>query len=243
MTNVNKRNRQKQTANKSNRFYYVIFLALLALVTITLFLMQPRSTNDVNEVTPTPSPSDQENGLVNEEGEQELPLPLRNYFKQDGDVAHFLGFGNEYAEFTETTTWLFDEYIEIQENNGGAEIQRVYRIKQDAIELVYEEVIEEEQNTFTMAQLNQLESLQTILKWPIIDGATIDNKTVSYPVTYQTPYKNYENLIQVSEEVEGGKNNFYYADGDGLVAKEFIMDDGYEVTSVLETINGESAKQ
>lgn len=240
MSNVNKK-RQKQTAKKSKRFSYLIFLALLALVAIALFVMQPWSTDDLNEATPPPS--EQQDGSNNVEEEDELPLPLRNYFKQDGNVAHFLGFGNEYAEFTETTTWLFDDYVEVQENNGGAEIQRVYRIKQDAIELVYEEVIEEEQNTFTMAQLNQLESLQTILKWPIIDGATIDNKTVSYPVTYQTPYKNYENLIQVSEEVEGGKNNFYYADGDGLVAKEFIMDDGYEVTSVLETINGESAKQ
>ena len=47
----------------------------------------------------------------------------------------------------------------------------------------------------------------------------------------------------MNKEVEGGKNHFYYAQGDGLVAEEFIMDDGYEVLSVLETINGESAKE
>ena len=86
--------------------------------------------------------------------------------------------------------------------------------------------MEEERNTFTLTQLNQLESLQTILKWPILDGATFDNKTVSYPVAYETPYKNYENLIQVTEQVESGKNHFYYAEGDGLVAEAFIMDDG-----------------
>lgn len=237
MTNVNKK---RQTAKKSKRFSFSFFLALLALIAIALFVMKPWSTDDLNEATPPPS--EQQNGSINEEGEQELPLPLRNYFKQDGDVAHFLGFGNEYAEFSETTIWLFDDYVEIQENNGGAEIQKIYRIKQNAIELVYEEVMEEERNTFTLTQLNQLESLQTILKWPILDGATFDNKTVSYPVAYETPYKNYENLIQVTEQVESGKNHFYYAEGDGLVAEAFIMDDGYEVTSVLETINGESAK-
>ena len=232
MTNGNNKKRQNQPTKKSKSLYFAI-TALLALIAIALFVMQPWSTDDLNEATPPPS----------EQLNKTPPLPLKSYFKQDGAVAQFLGFGNEYAQFTETTTRLFDEYVELQENNGGAEIQRVYRIKQDAIELVYEEVIEEEKNTFTIAQLNQLESLETILIWPIIDGATFENKMISYPVTYKTPYKNYENSIRITEEVEGGKNHFYYAEGDGLVAKEFIMDDGYEVTSILETINGESAKQ
>jgi|GEM_PF-771787 len=233
ISKVSGKKRQKPQTKSSKRLYYAVFTVLFALAALAIFL-KPWSTNDSNQAF---LPSNEENDSSNGEIGEKPDLPLRNYFKQDGDVAYFLGTGNEYASFKETTTWLFDNYVEVQEDNGGAEIQKVYRIKQDTIELVYEEIIDIERESFTLEQLNQLESLQIILQMPLASGETFENKTVTYPVNFKTPYKNYDNLIQITEEVEGGKNHFYYNYGDGLIAEQFIMNDGYEVTSVLASIN------
>ncbi|WP_342574347.1 hypothetical protein MHH37_19680 [Solibacillus sp. FSL K6-1781] len=234
ISKVNEQKRQKPQTKKSNRLYYVAFTAFFALAALTIFVMKPWSTNDFNQAF---LPSSEENDSSNGEIGEKPNLPLRNYFKQDGDVAYFLGTGNEYASFKETTTWLFYDYVEVQEDNGGAVMQKVYRIKQDAIELVYEEMIEVERKSFTLAQLNQLEPIHTILQPPIANGEIFENKTVTYPVNFQTPYKNYDNIIQITEDVEGGKNHFYYDYGDGLIAEQYIMNDGNEITSVLASIN------
>lgn len=226
--------RQKPQTRKSSRFYYAAFTAFFALAALAIFVMKPWSTHDFNQAF---LPSSEENDSSNGEIGEKPNLPLQNYFKQDGDVAYFLGTGNEYASFKETTTWLFNDYVEVQEDNGGAVLQKVYRIKQDAIELVYEEVIEVERKSFTLAQLNQLEPIHIILQPPIANGETFENKTVTYPVNFKTPYKNYDNIIQITEVVEGGKNHFYYDYGDGLIAEQYIMNDGNEITSLLASIN------
>ncbi|WP_339196422.1 hypothetical protein MKY27_16610 [Solibacillus sp. FSL R5-0449] len=233
ISKTSEKKRQNPKTKKPKSLYYAIFTAIFALAALTIFL-QPWSTNDANKAL---LPSNEENDSSNEEIGEQPNLPLRNYFKQDGDVAYFLGMGNEYASFKETTAWLFDNYVEVQEDNGGAVIQKVYHIQQNAIELVYEEIIEKEKKSFTLAQLNQLDSLHIILQWPIVSGETFENKSVTYPVNFKTPYKNYDNLIQISEAVEGGKNHFYYDDEDGLIAEQYIMNEGGEVTSVLASIN------
>lgn len=63
---------------------------------------------------------------------------------------------------------------------------------------------------------------------------------MSYPVKLITPYKEYDNLIQITEESEGWKNHFYYDDGDGLVAMKTLpkdAKDGEEILSLLGSIN------
>ncbi|MBD8033734.1 hypothetical protein [Solibacillus merdavium] len=230
MAKVNVRKRQKQPFKKSNRLYYATFVIFLAMITLTILVMNPWSLNDFSQTTPT-VPVDEEIKETIEE------LPLQKYFKEDGDVAYFLGMGNEYAGFTETTTWLSDEYVEILEDNTGAVMQKVYRIKTDAIELVYEEIMEFEKKSFTLTQLNQLDPIQTIIKLPVKDGFTFEGQAMSYPVKLITPYKEYDNLVQITKEIEGGKNYFYYDNGDGLVAKQFITNDGHEILSLLGSIN------
>lgn len=230
MAKVNEQKRQNQPTEKSNRLYYATFTTFLAVIIFTVLVVNPWSSNDFSQTTPTPP-------VIEEEPKEIVDLPLRSYFKQDGDVAYFLGMGNEYAGFTETTTWLSDEYVEILEDNTGAVMQKVYRIKMDAIELVYEEMMEFEKKSFTLTQLNQLDPMQTIMKLPLKDGFTFEGKTMSYPVKLITPYKEYDNLIQITEEIDGGKNHFYYDNGDGLVAKQFITNDGQEIVSLLGSIN------
>ena len=134
MAKVNEQKRQKQPTKKSNRLYYATFTTFLAVITFTFLVVNPWSSNDSSQTTPTPP--------VDEETKENIDLPLQNYFKKDGDVAYFLGMGNEYAGFTETTTWLFEDYVEILEDNTGATMQKIYHIKSDAIELVYQEMME-----------------------------------------------------------------------------------------------------
>lgn len=91
-----------------------------------------------------------------------------------------------------------------------------------------------------MAQLNQLDPIQTIIKLPLTDGVTFEAKTISYPVKLITPYKEYDDLVQITEESDGWEWTFYYDNGDGLVARKTLpkdAKDGEEILSLLGSIN------
>ncbi|MGN7477835.1 hypothetical protein ACTHOQ_08255 [Solibacillus silvestris] len=235
MTKVNEQKKKKKQPKRPNRLYYATFTAFLALIAIAIFMMKPWSANDFNQAAPPPS--EQKNEFADKVLDEGLHMPLQNYFKQDGDVAYFLGTGNEYAGFTEKTKWLSDSYVEVTEDNTGATMQNIYRIQEDSIELIYQEIADPETKKFTIAQLEGLEAIQTILKWPIENDASFNGKKVTYPIAYKTPYKIYENAVQITESTEFGKEQFYYAEGSGLIAKTFITNDEYEVVSVLASIN------
>lgn len=74
-----------------------------------------------------------------------------DYFMPDGSTASFLGEGNEYASFTLRTVYLEGEHVAVYEDNGGTVALRVYRLAEDAIELVEEQV----ESTKTIQQLSK----------------------------------------------------------------------------------------
>ena len=71
-------------------------------------------------------------------------LALKEYFLADGKKAHFQGEGIEFATYDVQTKWLNDNYVAHYVNNGGVEVQRIFRITPTTIELVVDEVIQTE---------------------------------------------------------------------------------------------------
>lgn len=235
MNHVNDNKRQAKNKKAPQKLYYSTFAGFIALLAVIAVIINPFSTNEPNKATRIPTELEEPSVEIKEP--KDYRETLKTFFKQDGDVAHFLGSGNEFASFTEKTTWLFDDYVQILEDNGGAVSQKIYRITDKTIELVYQEIAEPTAKVFTELELSALPTAQTVLQWPLTNEDKVGDLSIQMPVEIKTPYQTFSNAIMLTEEVEGGENNYYYVEGYGLVARVFETSDGYRVASSLASIN------
>ncbi|WP_223634259.1 hypothetical protein [Planococcus sp. 4-30] len=168
-----------------------------------------------------------------------------DYFMPDGSTASFLGEGNEYASFTLRTVYLEGEHVAVYEDNGGTVALRVYRLSEDAIELVEEQVEFYEDYTATREELEALEPIRTYLTFPLESGTVIGERTVvETDATVETPFKNFEQVVVLEREgEEDSLSRSYFAEGYGEIKREYRMqEEGQEefvVTSVLEELETE----
>lgn len=168
-----------------------------------------------------------------------------DYFMPDGSTASFLGEGNEYASFTLRTVYMEGDHVAVYEDNGGTAALRVYRLSEDAIELVEEQVEFYEDYTATLEELEALEPIRTYLTFPLESGTVIGERTVvETDATVETPFQNFEQVIVLeSEGTEGSIVKTYFAEGYGEVKREFRMQEEdqeeFVVTSVLEELETE----
>ncbi|MCT6925355.1 hypothetical protein [Metasolibacillus sp.] len=160
---------------------------------------------------------------------------LQLFFKEDGSTAFFEGEGNEFASYTEQTFWLSSDYVHVRIDNGGATINKVYRITGTAIELIFQEV--EDVAQFDEAALDTYQVISTLLKAPIDIGQSEDNWTItdtSAPI--DTPYRTFDDAIVIVKEVENITETNYYVRGYGLVKSVTEMVDGDEAFVVSSTL-------
>lgn len=227
-------NKQTKRSPKKLWMPYVISVAGIVLACFLLFLLYPQL--EQNQITGNPT-STNEPPI-----EDEMPVTLANYFPKSEETMYYAGEGNEFASMQITTTWLSDQYVQQIIDNGGGITQQIYRITNNEIQLVYNEMMEFEPVSFELDELNALETISTILKAPIKSGTKFDHKTVQYPVKVKVPFGTFEDAVLVSEETEMDTMNYYYVEQYGLVKREFITEDGYVVTSSLASI-GEPPNQ
>ena len=102
--NVEQQKHQQTSKKKSSFVYYVTFVSFAVLLGL-FFMLNPFQVN-IPVTAPTPNVGTSEEPLT-EDG----ILNLKSFFKQDGDVAYFIGDNLTFADFTETTTWLNDDYV------------------------------------------------------------------------------------------------------------------------------------
>ncbi len=160
---------------------------------------------------------------------------LQLFFKEDGSTAFFEGEGNEFASYTEQTFWLNSNYVHVRVDNGGAIMNKVYRITNEAIELVFREV--EGVAQFDLAALDTYPVLATILKVPIEVGQSEDKWTIrAIDAQVDTPYKMFDNAIIIITEDENSTETNYYIRGYGLVKSVTEMMNGDEVYTVSSTL-------
>lgn len=208
---------------------------------------------EVEEPSPTPTVFDEsDHDSINyedssddkKEESKENTVDFTLFFKPPDSTAYFKGEGNEFATFNVKTLWLSEKYVSNVEDNGGVLMLRVYRVLEDKVELVVEEVIEgmpEEVVYPEVAQLEEMDALQTYLAAPIAVGTSFEQWTIiKINETLETPYKKFENVIVIEEKGENFINRKYFVEGFGEVKRESIMqmdnDEEYIVTSTLESI-------
>lgn len=197
---------------------------------------------------PAAEPADKENsGKSADQPASEAnfeAINFQRYFKPDQTTAYFAGEGNEFASFTEQTTWLSDQYVAVVVNNGGAIVMKIYRIKDDGAELIADELVDglPEDIKFPLPEsLEKLPRLEPYLAGPFEIGATFGNWTiVETDATLETPYKRFEKVLVIEDSGEDFVNRKYFAENYGLIKTESMMSveltEEVTVTSTLQNI-------
>jgi len=162
---------------------------------------------------------------------------LQLFFKEHETKATFIGEGNEFASFSEETVWLTDYVVQTSIDNGGGFVYSVYRITDEAIELVYEGVTEP---TMTVGDIEKLPVIELYLALPIEQGTSFGAWTITdVNSTVDTPFKRFTDVIEVMKETDGSKSYRYFAPGFGLIkqVESLDMDENrIEISSTLEEI-------
>lgn len=220
--NMIEHNKKQAQKKKTPKLYYVTFATFAALLIVLLYI-NPFETKAPTTSTP----------VLSEQAEQQLNL--KNFFKQDGDVAHFLSYRNEYAKFIETTHWLSDEFVQITVDNTAIETRKIYKITKDAIYLVFEDLPGVSVEEVTVEKLKKMHPISTLLTKSIENEET----SITYPSELNTPLKKFEKVIQITSENEDGKTDFYYAENFGLIGQISHYDRGLSNYSLIASINAE----
>lgn len=165
-----------------------------------------------------------------------------DYFLEDGSIARFEGYGNEFAEFTLKTDYMEANHVATYEDNGGTVVLKVFRLHEDRIELVKQEGEFYDDYTASFEELEALEVISTYLEFPIEEGQEIGDATVVETGTsLETPYQNFDDVFVLESMTEDGSiNRNYFVEGYGEVKREFRAnaDDSDEmaITSTLASI-------
>lgn len=186
-----------------------------------------------NERTPVENDSKPKDGI-----EPVAEASMLKYFPPDGTTAHYRGEGNEYAEFDITVYHPYKNYVIIHENNGGALLRKVYRIDNNQIFILANEIIESESDFPSIQELDTMNPIDTYLDAPFTKGKKFGKWTVTETgQTIETPYQVFSDVFIIEETAEGAINRKYFAPGFGEIKRESIMDDEYVVTSTLVSVN------
>ncbi|MFJ8235365.1 hypothetical protein ACIQ34_06380 [Ureibacillus sp. NPDC094379] len=203
------------------------------------------------EQSPTPTVFDETDHVASEDSKVQTKDDSKNntadfssFYKPNQSTAYFLGEGNEFATLNVKTVWLSEKYVANVEDNGGVTLLRVFRILDDKIEIILEEVIEGMRNEITYPEVSALEAMQpieTYLAGPIEVGTQFGKwKIVKVDETLETPYKTFERVFVIEEKGDNFINKKYFVKGYGEIKRESIMqinqNEEYTVTSTLEKI-------
>ena len=161
---------------------------------------------------------------------------LQLFFKEHQTTATFVGVGNEFASFSEETIWLTDHIVQTSIDNGGAFIYSVYRISEQAIELVYEGVTEP---NMTIEQIAKLPVIELYLALPLKQGTSFGSWTITdVDVTVNTPFKSFTDVIEVMKEIDGSTSYRYFAPGFGLIKQVESLEMGENMFKISSTLEG-----
>jgi len=185
---------------------------------------------DIIEVTDDPT-----DGLIESE------IPMREFFLATGAKAHYKGVGNEFAELDIEVIQPYENYVIVYENNGGASLQKIYKIGTNSIEILAEDMIDFNPLVPTLVQLEKMKPIGVYLQQPFTVGTKFDEWTiVEIDATVETPYKTFHNAIVIEMTKDDFINRKYFVQGSGEVKREAIMmtedEEDFIVTSTLESV-------
>ena len=94
-------------------------------------------------------------------------------------------------------------------------MQHVYRITEDEIQLVYNEMFDHSPIEINLETLDALPVLSIVLREPFKDGLEFNHKTMTYPVQVKVPFGRFEHAVMTTETKDGFTEKNYYAEGYG----------------------------
>jgi len=187
-----------------------------------------------------------ENGTVEDKQEAtdeltESEIPMRDFFLAYGSKAHYKGDGNEFAELNIEVIQPYENYVIVYEDNGGASLQKIYKIGTNNIEILAEDMIEFDPIVPSLEQLEEMKPIGVYLQQPFTVGTKFQEWTiVEINATVETPYKTFDNVIVIEMAKDDYINRKYFVQGSGEVKREAIMkiegEEDFIVTSTLESI-------
>lgn len=165
-------------------------------------------------------------------------ISMQLFFKEDQSTAYFKGVGNEYASYTEKTTWLSNDYVRIDKDNTAMITTQYFKIMTDAIYLIKEVI--DEQVKLTVQDLQEIEPVSALLHTPLRKYVQFNNWTIlNTHETVVTPYGTFQNVIVLYKENDNTSETKYYARGYGIIKTNFTItpDDGEEYIVQSELTN------
>lgn len=171
-------------------------------------------------------------------------LSLSDFFLSDGKKASFKGDGDEFATFSLTFHHLDDQHIAIDEDNGGSLVRRIFKVEEERIVIISEQIIEQDDPLPSIESLASLTTQYIFLEKPIKEGHSFGGWTIAeLNSTVETPYKTFDNAIKLEMIDHGFKNITYIVPQFGEVLRESIMEneDGKDfiITSSLQSVENE----
>lgn len=181
-----------------------------------------------NEAPPEP--------ITKEPKEQPIAeqIDLSDFFMKDGTIAKYQGEGNEFAQLTVKTQWLNERHVNTY-TASGTQVLTTYRIDEDKIVVLQRVPETYEVVTPTEDELKNMKPLYTYLQLPFEKGATFEGWTIiDTTATLETPLQTFQDVIVIEKQGEDDSIiRDYFAKGYGFIKSEFIMKDGYTVTSTI----------
>lgn len=186
--------------------------------------------------------NDEEETNTEKTNEKASTISMKDIFPAKDVELHFKGEGNEFAELNTELTHLGEDYIVKRENNGGAYIQNVYKISEEKIEVIKDQVIDLDEPMPTIEELEDAEVIVVYLSQPIEEGATFDGwKIIDTNAELETPFKDFTNVIIIESVENEFTHRRYIVPSYGEVKRENIMkmeeeDFDFVVTSTLQSM-------
>lgn len=168
---------------------------------------------------------------------------VRAFFPtQPGWTWVFEGRGNEYASFTRTVTRRDGDRVQVNDNNGGTSMGKVFHVTSDAIvqefstaEFFSDKILfNEKPNTHLVVLIAPIKA-GTL--WQDYQGK---REIVSINETVQVPAGCFQHVVKVKiaplNQNPANEQFEYYAAGTGLIMREFFSE-GYVITSKLKSFS------
>lgn len=221
-------------------------LGILLLTTFVLIACS-NTTNDDPELPEQETPPTTENGESSpppeDETEEEVnDVSLIDFFLPDGAKAHYKGTGNEFAELNIEVHHIGENFIVIDEDNGGVTIRKVYQVEEDQILVLSQEPVDLNTELPSEDELMDLDEEEIYLQKPLEVGTEFEDWTIiEDDGNVETPYENFEHVLIMESVGEDFINRRYLVPEYGEVLRESIMEleeeeEDFTVISALDSI-------
>lgn len=175
---------------------------------------------------------------------EELRLAdVRHFFPAAlGQSWSYIGYGQEFAGFKRTVTYVKDGRVQVEDVNGGTHTARVFSMAEDTI--VQQVVLSEsEAKEDLLAVKPNQEAL--LLKGPLQQGATWEDGTWRYRLlsvtkTVWVPAGLFSGVVEVQARSLARPNEVMvicYAPEVGLVRRDYYNGDGAQISTQLQNMS------